>query len=191
MRSCVAAPVAVIYPLALAECLICCASAVSTQASSLRCTRCRLLRCRSCKAAHLVRVAAVLVVSIHNPCDSICTTNYQLPNCALRKAPSFKTRAEGRKSKPKRGVYCVMPMAPFALALPPARPRKFLGANNVQRCTGVFGGCLDGCLDGFLGWWMPWLVGDLAGGCLGWWVPWLVGALAGGCLGWWVPWWGC
>jgi hypothetical protein len=52
-----------------------------------------------------------------------------------------------------------MPMAP--LALPPARPRKFLGANNVQYCTEMhrcLGGRLDGCLDGCLGWWVPWLV---------------------------------
>jgi hypothetical protein len=82
---------------------------------------------------------------------------------------------------PKRGVYCVMPMAP--LALPPAAcgaATFFLGANNVQRCTGALVGAL---------------MGALAGGCLGWWVPWLVGALvgllavsaaAGGCLQW-VP----
>jgi hypothetical protein len=47
-----------------------------------------------------------------------------------------------------------MPMAP--LALPPARPRKFMGANNVQRCTGALVGALmgalvlDGRLDGCL-----------------------------------------
>jgi hypothetical protein len=76
-----------------------------------------------------------------------------------REREQSQAGAEGRKSKPKRGVYCVMPMTP--LALPPARPRKFLGANNVQRCTGA-----------------------LVGGAL-------MGALAGGCLGWWVPWWGC
>ena len=88
-----------------------------------------------------------------------------------------KPELEGRKSKPKRGVYCVMPMAPLALL--PARPRKFLGANNVQRCTGALVGAL-------ISWpcWVPWL----AGGCLGWWVP-SVGALVVLLVSGWVPWW--
>jgi hypothetical protein len=72
-----------------------------------------------------------------------------------RAKPELKLRPRKRKSKPKRGVYCVMPMAP--LALPPARPRKFLGANNVQRYTGAL----------VLGALMGALMGALAGGCLG------------------------
>ena len=140
MCSCVAAPVAVIPSLLLGAL----SAALQRRARRLvRCTRCCLLRCCSCKTAHLVCVAAVLV-ACPNPCDSICTTNYQ--TAISPKLASFKRRAEGRKSKPKRGVYCVMPMAPLALALPPAWPRKVLGTNNVQRCTGALVGVLMGAL---------------------------------------------
>jgi hypothetical protein len=72
-----------------------------------------------------------------------------------------REQLEGRKSKRKCGVYCVMPMAPLAL-LPACAATKIPGS---EQCTEMHR-CLGGCLD------LVALMGALAGGCLGgWWVP--------------------
>ena len=87
--------------------------------------------------------------------------------------PELREKGRKRKSKPKRAIYCVMPVVPLATRY----SAKFLGANNVQRCTGALVGALVGAV-GECCWWVL-LVGLL--------VELLVGALVWGC--WWVPWW--
>jgi hypothetical protein len=117
-----------------------------------------------------------------NPCDSICTTNYQTALCAL--SPKLQEKGRGQKEQAKaRGLLRYADGATRTRTAACAAT-KISGSEQCTEMHRCLGGCLDGCLDG----WVPWLVGALAGGCLGWWVPWLVGALAGGCLGWWVPW---
>jgi hypothetical protein len=187
MRSCVAAPVAVIPSLLL--------SALSAALQR----RARKLAVYSLLSAALPFLQGG--ASGLNPCDSICALS-----------PKLQEKGRGQKEQAKaRGLLRYVDGATRTRTAACAAT-ILSGSEQCTEMHRCLGGCLDGCLDGCLGWWVPWLVGSLAGGCLGWWMPWLVGALpwlvgalaggclggasgclggAGGCLGWWVPWWGC
>jgi hypothetical protein len=159
MRSCVAAPVAVIPSLLL--------SALSAALQQ----RARKLAVYSPLSAALpfLQGGASGPCSCRscclNPCDSICTANYQTALCALRfkpQAPREGQRAERASQSAGFIALCRWRHSHSRCRLRGPEISGSEQCTEMHRCLVVGALMLDGCIDGCFRW-----VRGCLGGCLG------------------------